>query len=270
MAIKRARLKPRAKSMIAAPTREQRLALFGPPLLLEGEDEAAYDELLGRIYAAVKPANVLEETFIADVVFLEWDVLRWRRLRSSVLRASGQKALEAFLAEELDYDLYVEVFTKDLAEYLERYIEEDEAQELAQQCARSEPGADEKVHEVLSGHGPNLDYIQDEAKANRAKELVRAYARRELDAINQFGELLASSGLTLHDMMAEGLTANIEEIERIDRLITIAERRRNASLREIDRRRAVLGEAVRRNLQEVEDAEFEVVETTRREGKSAA
>jgi len=69
--------------------------------------------------------------------------------------------------------------------------------------------------------------------------------------------------------MAKGLAAKIEEFERIDRLITIAESRRNASLREIDRHRAALGEAMRRNVQEV-DGEFEVVETTRSEGKTAA
>jgi hypothetical protein len=50
------------------------LALFGPPLLLEGEEEAAYDELLGRICAAVKPVNVIEEMFVADVVFLVWEI----------------------------------------------------------------------------------------------------------------------------------------------------------------------------------------------------
>jgi hypothetical protein len=71
-------------------------------------------------------------------------------------------------------------------------------------------------------------------------------------------------------MMARGWTNAIDEIERIDRLMTIAETRRNDSLHEIDRHRAALGEAVRRNVQEVEDAEFEVIETTRREGKSAA
>jgi hypothetical protein len=54
------------------------------------------------------------------------------------------------------------------------------------------------------------------------------------------------------------LTAKIEEIERIDRLITIAEGRRTASLREIDRHRAVIGEAVRRKVQEVEDAELKL------------
>ena len=46
------------------------------------------------------------------------------------------------------------------------------------------------------------------------------------------------------------------------RLATIAESRRNASLHEIERRRAVLGETLRRSVQEIEDGEFEVIETT--------
>jgi hypothetical protein len=48
------------------------------------------------------------------------------------------------------------------------------------------------------------------------------------------------------------------------------ESRRNASLREIERRSAVLGKALRRSVQQVEDAEFEVIETTPAKGKSAA
>jgi len=47
-------------------------------------------------------------------------------------------------------------------------------------------------------------------------------------------------------------------IERIDRLTTIAENRRSSALQEIERRRAVLGESLRRSVQEIEDGEFEV------------
>jgi hypothetical protein len=49
----------KSKTEIAAPSipeRAQRLALFGPPPLIEGEDAAAYDQLLARIFAAVKPS----------------------------------------------------------------------------------------------------------------------------------------------------------------------------------------------------------------------
>jgi hypothetical protein len=65
------------------------------------------------------------------------------------------------------------------------------------------------------------------------------------------------------------LNSELDDIERFDRLTTIAETRRNAMLREIDRRRAVLGEALRRQVQEVE-GEFKVIEKTPGEAKSAA
>ena len=71
--------KNKSKTEIAAPRvpgRAQRLALFGPPLLIEGEDAAAYDQLLARICAAEKPVDIIDEIFIADVVSLEWEVLR--------------------------------------------------------------------------------------------------------------------------------------------------------------------------------------------------
>ena len=92
--------KSTSKTEIAAPSvpgRAQRLALFGPPLLIEGEDAAAYDELLARFCAAVKPVDIIDEMFIADVVSLEWEVLRCRRLKLSLIRARGLEALRRFL-----------------------------------------------------------------------------------------------------------------------------------------------------------------------------
>jgi hypothetical protein len=78
-------------------------SLFGPPPLLEGEDAAAYDEFYGRVCAAVKPVDVIDEMFIVDIVSLELEVLRWRRAKSSLMRERGLEALQDFLREELDY-----------------------------------------------------------------------------------------------------------------------------------------------------------------------
>ena len=90
--------KSETKTEIAAvPGQVQRLAVFGPPLLLEGEDAAAYDELLARVCAAVKPADIIDEMFIADIVALEWEVLRWRRLKWTLMQETGLEALKLFL-----------------------------------------------------------------------------------------------------------------------------------------------------------------------------
>ena len=122
--------KSESKTEIAAarvPGQAQRLSLFGPPLLLEGEDGAAYDELVGRICAAVRPADVIDEMFIADIVALELEVLRWRRLKWTLIRARGLEALKGFLAKHLDYDLYSEDLANRLAEILHDNLPEDEA-----------------------------------------------------------------------------------------------------------------------------------------------
>ena len=266
----------KSKTEIAAPSvpeRAQRLALFGPPPLIEGEDAAAYDQLLARIFAAVKPVDVIDEMFIADVVSLEWEVLRLRRLKWSLIRARGLEALEDFLGENLDYDLYSEHFADDLAEILQDNLPEDQAEDaqtLARECARNEADAVDKVKKILAGIGLDMDEVLDDAKGRKAKELVQEYVRREPDAVTLVHELLTDAGVSMDGLMADALAKKLDDIERIDRLTTIAESRRNASLHEIERRRAVLGETLRRSVQEIEDGEFEVIETTPAQGKNVA
>ena len=95
-------------------------SLFGPPLLLDGEDAAAYDALSGQVRAAVKPLDVIEEIFVADVVSLTWEIQRWRRLKSRLLRARGIGELEEFLNRELDYNAYCDETEQFFAELLEQ------------------------------------------------------------------------------------------------------------------------------------------------------
>ena len=84
--------------------------------------------------------------------------------------------------------------------------------------------------------------------------------------------ILPKAALEFYDSTNVALTEssdNLDDIERIDRLTTIAEGRRNASLREIDRRRAPLGARLRQTVQEIEDAEFKVIEASAAKGKNA-
>src|ERR1700729_1574873 len=99
MANKRSRPKPKTKSMTSAPTRTQRFGFFDPPPLLEGEDAALYDELVGRMCAAVKPVDIIDELYVAGVVALEWEMRRLRRLKVGLLQASVHDALHLFLNE---------------------------------------------------------------------------------------------------------------------------------------------------------------------------
>jgi hypothetical protein len=177
----RIRVNPKAKSMTSVPVRAPRSPLFGPPLLLEGEDVAAYDELLARICAAVKPVDVIDEMFVADVVFLQWEILRLRRLKTTLIRATGNGELKRFLSNELDYDLYREDFVEILTETLQKNVAEDQGEDypkLARRCAQNEPDAVEEVNELLIGTASDMDDILDTAKTKRQKSSRERTRRR--------------------------------------------------------------------------------------------
>jgi hypothetical protein len=283
--MKRIRLEPKvdkiSDKVTAAAGRVQRLPFFGPPPLLPGEDATVYDELVARICAAVEPVDIIDEILLNDFIFLEWDILRLRRVKASLLKRASHESLEGFLRQTLDYDLYAEAFLHCLTETLQDLSDvedQEEVEQLAQQCAESRPDAIEKVENVLRNARLqhmntrlHMDDILDDAKTETAQGLVERCARREPDALKQVNEFLASKGLTMTDFIAEGLADKIADIEQIDRSMTIAETRRNASLREIDRRRTALGQVLRRNVQDIEDGEFKVIERApAAKGKSAA
>jgi flagellin-specific chaperone FliS len=70
---------------------------FGPPPLLEGEDEAAYAGLLERVQEAVKPRDVLEQIATRDFVDITWEIFRLRRLREPVIIAGHADVIERML-----------------------------------------------------------------------------------------------------------------------------------------------------------------------------
>jgi hypothetical protein len=90
-------------------------------------------------------------------------------------------------------------------------------------------------------------------------ELVGKWAAGDSGAISKVEELMASAKLTM-DMISDNAFVNaIETIERIEHLITIAEHRRNAILREMERHRASFAEALRKKIPDVEDVDFQPV-----------
>ena len=252
-----------------------RLSLFGPPPLIEGEDAAAYERLLSRFCEAVKPADIIEEMFLADVLSLEWEILRWRRLKWNLSQAHVLRALKELLEEQLavNYNLYLQDFEQCLTDILQKHRkdEDDETpRTLARRCAgNQDPEADEKVNAILDETEWNMDEVLKLARTQKAKALVQEYARGELDAVTTVHELVASAGSSMDALVASALDEELDNIERIDRLCTIAEARRNTSLREIDRRRATFGDSLRRGVQEIEDSEYEVIGTTAIKGKAA-
>jgi hypothetical protein len=134
----------------------------------------------------------------------------------------------------------------------------------------NETDAVDSVNEILSSIDLDMDGVLYRARNNRAEELVKEYARRESAAVALIDDLLAKAGMTIDALIVPHLHEQLQWVERVDRLTTVAETRRNDSLREIDRRRSALGEKMRRCMQEIEQRELTLIETTTGKGKDAA
>jgi hypothetical protein len=44
--------------------------------LIEGEDPKLYEDLLGRVGAAIQPADIIDWLLLKDVVALTWEIQR--------------------------------------------------------------------------------------------------------------------------------------------------------------------------------------------------
>lgn len=105
-----------------------------------------------------------------------------------------------------------------------------------------------------------VDRENDEDKEQEDdSDLPERWATGDQAAIAKVDGVLASAGLTIDAVMAQTLSNRIDIVERIERMMTAAEGRRDSILREAERRRAGAASRLRRALHEAEDAEFEVV-----------
>jgi hypothetical protein len=192
-------------------------------------------------------------------------VLRRRRLKSSIIGMLRVKTLKDFLTKNLSYDLYRKKFEEALVEILQENLEEgqtrEDARRLARLYAKNSSDAVDAVNEILTRVNLDIDEILGEAQARQAEELAQDFVRRVHSAVESVDKLLAEAAVSIDDLVTDELGMEIDLLERIDRLTTIAETRRNTSLREIDRRRATLGEGLRRGVQEIEHDEMKMIET---------
>jgi hypothetical protein len=257
--------------------------LFDEPLLLQGEDGAVYQELLARVRVAVEPIDFIEEMLVAEMVWAQWEIQRWRRLQGNMLRSCQLDALENFLEDaiesELVWDDFVERLTAVLKDLTPENQPQDFAQTLVQRYMADDAAAVAKVNEMLAGSSLHVDVgtIWRDARADRARVIRQELAQGKPDAISLVNDLLARAGTSLDTMLARSLVdgtsengtihCDLGDIERLNRLIALAEARRNASLREIDRRRAVLGAALRRSMPKIEEASYKVIEQKPVEGR---
>ena len=148
-----------ARDIATNPTRP---ALSGHRPLLAGEDGAAYDSLLGRVSDVVKPADVLEEIWLQDVVDLSWEVVKLRRIKVEFLNSSAHRGLRKVLDGLLGWK---------------------ESQDLTAQWAGRDADAVKLVEGSLSAAGMTMNTVMAQtlaASINEVERIERLTAAAEL------------------------------------------------------------------------------------------
>jgi len=96
---------------------------------------------------------------------------------------------------------------------------------------------------------------------SQAETLAEGWAAKRSDVVEEVNKMLTSAGLSMDTIRAQTFSLNLNAIERIDHLIALAETRRNAALREIDRHRQTLAQKLRWAAQPLEDDQFRLIES---------
>ena len=157
--------------------RSTELSVLGPALILKGEDSAAYDQLLARVSAQVKPANVIEESWVDDIVDLTCNIQRYRRYKKSLIEAAMPRALEEILTPFMNDASRFGA----MPQYVDGYREPTPAMKLVNKWVRRDSKALKEVDRILASGELTMEHVR-----------ARAFAM-EIDTIRQLENLIASA-----------------------------------------------------------------------------
>jgi hypothetical protein len=141
------------------------LPALGPSPLIKGEDPAAYDDLVARIRAVLRPADVIEEIWARDIADLAWEVFRLRRLKASLMQACAYDGLadvlDALKPHWIDAGANVENNGNNANK------EQEDDSNLPERWATGDQAAIAKVDGVLASAGLTIDAVMAQTLSNR-------------------------------------------------------------------------------------------------------
>jgi hypothetical protein len=168
-----------------------RVIAIAPAPPLPGEKDADYATIAERIVGASSPRDAIEEFLIRDVVDLTWEILRLRRVKAGILRASTGTGVEGVLGDVGH-------------PYSERAM-------LGKRWAAGDQKARKKVDGILSQAGLTNDEVTAqtlESKLDSFERLDRMLASAEARRNNALREIDRH-----RDALAGGVRRSVEEIE---------------------------------------------------------
>jgi hypothetical protein len=160
------------------------------PALIEGEDKVAYKALRSKIFAYVDPDDIFEEIFADEIVNLQWEAMRWRRLKAALMRVEQRAEVRRTLMP---------------------FIAHSEIQTLLKGWETQDPTHTENLELLLEHDGNSFDMVT-------AKTLPRALGHIErIDALALAAEMRRSRALqdlgSHRQRLAIAMTSAIKEVE---------------------------------------------------------
>ena len=167
--------------------------------LIDGETDVDFDAFRHACHADIKPKGITESIWVDDFIQYEWEILRLRRMRISILQSSRQDALCRLL------------------------------------------------HSLIP---------HDEMRRGEREKLAYGLSIQEADTIDHVNSILEAHGLSSDAIIAEAFKNRMDTLEKLDRLIENCSRRRDAALRNLEKRRDELAARMRNLSSSVSDGAF--------------
>src|SRR6516225_11542214 len=101
------------------------LSFLGSPPLIPGEVASDYQQLLTAVINVMKPVDFLETMWTRDIVDLQWDIIRFRRIKADVITYFYEgRCLERSLRAEIsEREFRAKATKKEIASYEARCLE---------------------------------------------------------------------------------------------------------------------------------------------------
>lgn len=148
-----------------------RVVAIAPAPLLPGENQAEYDGIASRIANASRPKDAIEELLVRDVIDLTWEIVRLRRIKAGIIRASTSAGVDTVLGR-VGYP------------YPGR-------RELVEGWAAGDKSARREVSAILTKAGITID------------EVTATTFDQELDSLERIDRMLASAEARRNNALRE-------------------------------------------------------------------
>lgn len=175
--------------------------VLGPPALLHGEDRGAYDALHAKITGYVEPKDIIETMFVRDIIDLQWELLRWKRLKAALMNSEQATVLRDMLipfATTVNMNL------------------------LTEEWLKQDPQTIAALKEVLASKGVRMEAIEGKVLMRRLDHVERIDERAALAesrrnrALHELGQHREKFAKLMRAAIKDVEDAEFTEVEKAD------------------------------------------------------